>query len=72
MFVFIIVVCGSGLYGEDCMHQCSPNCNEGNACDRFTGQCIGGCKPGWRGFVCDQRKSFDDVLCPLYTYNKRL
>lgn len=73
MFVFIIVACGSGLYGEDCMHQCSPNCNEGNTCDRFTGQCIGGCKPGWTGTMCDQGKyvkRFTSVVTIVADYQK--
>lgn len=73
MFVFIIVACGSGLYGEDCMYQCSPNCNEGNACDRFTGQCIGGCKSGWKGIMCDQGKyvkRFTSVVTIIADYRK--
>lgn len=47
--------CPSGYYGKNCSyHQCSKNCKVVNDCDRFTGQCDGGCKPGWTGITCDQ------------------
>lgn len=56
MFVCIFVACDSGYYGKDCRHGCSVNCNIAYDCDKSTGQCIGGCKSGWTGTVCDQGK----------------
>lgn len=50
------LACQSGYFGYNCSYQCSPNCNVTNNCDRFTGQCDGGCKPGWTGITCDQSK----------------
>lgn len=68
MFVWTILGCCSGYYGKDCNHRCSINCNTYN-CDRFTGQCFGGCKPGWTGFMCDQGKH---VLMMFYVLLKRI
>nr|XP_034322514.1 multiple epidermal growth factor-like domains protein 10 [Crassostrea gigas] len=49
--------CPSGLYGKNCNQQCSSNCFVTNNCNRFTGQCDKGCKPGWIGSTCDQECS---------------
>lgn len=46
--------CPPGYYGNDCRYQCSLNCNVRNSCDISTGQCEGGCKPGWTGNTCNQ------------------
>lgn len=51
----IILECRFGYYGENCTNQCSLNCNVTRRCDRFTGSCDGGCKPGWTGNICSQR-----------------
>lgn len=48
------VVCESGYYGKDCRHQSSINCYVPTHCNKFTGQCEGGCKPGWTGSTCNQ------------------
>nr|XP_022304116.1 uncharacterized protein LOC111111421 isoform X2 [Crassostrea virginica] len=46
--------CPPGFYGIDCLYNCSQNCNVTRRCDRFTGKCEGGCKPGWTGATCYQ------------------
>lgn len=53
---YTFVACQSGYFGYNCSYQCSPNCKVTNNCDRFTGQCDRGCKPGWTGVTCDQSK----------------
>lgn len=56
--LLIILECPLGKYGNDCSKQCSTNCDVTSRCDRFTGECDGGCKPGWTGIICDQGKCF--------------
>lgn len=52
----LIAGCPSGQYGKNCLDTCSENCIVASKCDRFTGQCEGGCKQGWTGTTCDQGK----------------
>lgn len=42
------------------LNKCSENCMNSASCDRFTGYCNGGCKPGWTGNKCDQSKRMHD------------
>ncbi|XP_071169585.1 uncharacterized protein [Mytilus edulis] len=49
--------CNNGLYGKDCLEECSANCWN-TTCNHVTGKCIGGCKDGWRGFNCSQSMLF--------------
>ncbi|XP_078327578.1 uncharacterized protein LOC111116527 isoform X3 [Crassostrea virginica] len=46
--------CDPGFYGKHCIHSCSENCYVNGSCDRFYGECEGGCKPGWTGITCKQ------------------
>lgn len=69
MSVWYIVACEPGYYGKDCNHRCSVNCSVEYNCDKSTGQCIGGCRPGLTGTVCDNgKKCVDDV----YIFPKRI
>lgn len=54
MCEWIVVLCKSGYYGQNCNNQCSINCDMIRSCDRVTGKCDRGCKPGWSGIHCDQ------------------
>lgn len=49
-----IVECQYGYHGRNCSNICSTNCNVTSRCDKVSGKCIGGCKPGWFGDMCDQ------------------
>lgn len=55
-YIFERVVCESGYYGQNCINQCSINCNVFKSCDMVIGKCYFGCKPGWSGNTCDQGK----------------
>ena len=48
--------CPQGLFGENCQQYCSKHCVISGKCDRVTGHCIDGCKPGWKPAQCDQSK----------------
>ncbi|XP_061170743.1 tyrosine-protein phosphatase 2-like [Saccostrea echinata] len=51
------MVCDPGYYGRNCVQECSVNCGGTRQCDRLTGECEGGCRPGWKGMQCDQSSS---------------
>lgn len=44
--------CSPGYYGYNCTRTCG-HCNDGSACDIFTGDCELPCEPGWQGGRCD-------------------
>lgn len=53
-----IAECQLGSYGTDCRGVCSVNCFHASRCDKVTGQCYSGCKPGWTGNKCDKSMVF--------------
>lgn len=53
----IILECMIPYYGNDCSNLCSAFCNVTGRCDKITGRCGGGCKPGWTGSTCNQKIS---------------
>lgn len=56
-------VCQHGYYGITCSLRCSKNCYVPSRCDRFTGKCVEGCKPGWRTDSCElSKRSFVRIL----------
>lgn len=52
-----ILECPLGYYGENCDYKCSEYCFVPRRCDRVTGQCYGGCQPGWYTKTCEQSMS---------------
>lgn len=56
----MLTECPAGFYGHACQESCSTNCNVSGTCDKVTGQCIGGCQPGWKESKCD--KSTDIII----------
>lgn len=68
----IITECMAGYYGKDCLKQCSTSC--ASSCNRISGHCDHGCKPGWAGNACNKKISIyihiphkDRVDCCLPT-----
>ncbi|XP_061194979.1 multiple epidermal growth factor-like domains protein 10 [Saccostrea echinata] len=51
--------CPEGTFGNYCKQNCSVNCGVPKTCNRTTGECQGGCQPGWEGLQCDQSCSSD-------------
>ncbi|XP_061166265.1 angiopoietin-1 receptor-like [Saccostrea echinata] len=58
--------CLPGYYGRDCRYRCSDNCAIHNRCNRFTGECDGGCQPGWKEPRCikDQPREDERITSP--------
>ena len=48
--------CSVGLYGENCLENCSMTCGIPGDCDRIMGYCHGGCQRGWTGVRCEEGK----------------
>ena len=49
------IVCENGTYGNNCVNNCIGNCLDDSPCNRQTGHCEGGCKPGYTDALCKQR-----------------
>ena len=52
------------MYGSQCLERCSDNCNgnDHRVCDSKDGKCLGGCKAGWTGEMCNQSEMFDHFV----------
>lgn len=46
---FLIKECPPGTYGDACVHNCIGHCLIDVICNRTTGRCDQGCKPGYIG-----------------------
>lgn len=55
--------CDDGFFGPNCIEKCNTTCRN---CNKTSGICDKGCKPGWKGLYCQ-----DGILCNccLYTPN---
>lgn len=52
-FVFVLVECIIGFYGENCNSECGFCLNEFLICYYVMGVCVGGCKFGYILLNCD-------------------
>ncbi|XP_061196040.1 uncharacterized protein LOC133204332 [Saccostrea echinata] len=55
---FVVSGCVSGTFGTDCKNNCSGHCLNDFICNRTTGQCDYGCKPGYKGELCNNGNYF--------------
>lgn len=62
----LLVECGIGFYGPNCVLTCSMTCLN-NECDRVNGTCIN-CEDGFVGAMCDFMEPSTDssILIGLY------
>lgn len=51
--------CDDYFFGINCKQQCNPNCD---GCNKKTGVCDTGCKPGWKGISCQESKTSYESL----------
>ena len=54
--MFNVVECRNWTYGNNCVHNCSGNCLNDSTCNKQTGHCDRGCKPGYTNALCNKRK----------------
>lgn len=52
---FFVAECENGRHGASCGMTCG-RCKDDVPCNRSTGICENGCKPGWEGKYCTQKK----------------
>lgn len=60
LFMMVIYLeCDENFFGINCKEQCNQNCD---GCNKRTGACDTGCKPGWKGMACKEGKISYGVL----------
>lgn len=47
-----VIECIDGTYGYNCTNNCSGHCMNGSPCNKTTGYCDKGCKPGYINADC--------------------
>lgn len=48
--------CDDGIYGYNCVNNCSGHCINNSPCNKQTGQCDKGCNPGYTNSKCNKGK----------------
>ena len=56
MPLFYLAECAAGLFGNNCVENCSMTCGDPGVCDKVTGHCNGSCLAGWEGNMCQNGK----------------
>ena len=51
---WFIVACKDGTVGHGCINNCSGECADDSPCNKQTGHCNRGCKPGYTNVFCNQ------------------
>lgn len=49
--LLFFLVCQDGYFGENCIRECSIQCQK---CNKSSGICDQGCHPGWKGTYCTE------------------
>jgi hypothetical protein len=65
----LIVACVDGTYGHNCKQNCSDNCHN-NMCNVVSGLCVSGCRKGWMGPYCQQRKFMEGTHQTYAVYGR--
>lgn len=47
-----VTECDDGTFGDDCINNCSAHCLNNSLCNKQTGHCERGCKPGYTNDDC--------------------
>lgn len=48
---YVYSECNDGYFGPNCIEPCNVTCR---SCNKTSGICDKGCKPGWRGLYCQE------------------
>lgn len=52
IYIQCFTACPPNSYGPNCVYTCGY-CSDDIPCNRTTGKCDRGCKPGYTGELCD-------------------
>lgn len=52
--IYIYIDCNDGTFGYNCTNNCSSHCLNDSSCNKQTGQCDRGCKPGYTFDNCSK------------------
>lgn len=63
---FLIEECNDGTYGKNCNNTCG-HCDP--PCDKITGKCPHGCKPGYEGVFCNKSKTQSILYYFFYQFS---
>lgn len=58
----MITECDDGTYGYHCVNNCSGNCLNDSSCNKQTGHCKRGCKPGYEDGDCSKGEFIINLL----------
>lgn len=58
ILVYLFIVCFVGIYGFQCLYNCSENCLNILICNNVNGFCNGVCVIVWGGDLCNLGKQF--------------
>ena len=61
---FLLTECVAGLFGNNCVENCSMYCGDPGICDKITAHCNGSCLAGWEGEMCQNGK----YVCTIKLY----
>ena len=50
--MYFFLECRNGTYGYGCVNNCSDHCIGDSTCNKQTGYCDRGCKPGYTNSLC--------------------
>lgn len=53
LLILIVTECGEGSFGYNCTNNCSGHCLHNSPCNKQTGHCDGGCRPGYTNADCN-------------------
>ena len=56
MPLIYLAECAAGLFGNNCVENCSMTCGDPGVCDKVTGHCNRSCLAGWEGNMCQNGK----------------
>ena len=68
MPLFYLTECVAGLFGKNCVGNCSMTCGDPGVCDKVTGHCNGSCLAGWEGDMCENGKHVYKLYIYIYIY----